>query len=90
MVFIRPPSAGTYYEREQANLPRAKTWDRLLHEADVFGIHFEDYPDMQGLDLPEMSHLTREDAERYTRAYVGVLRERYVRLRSPPVLEPAG
>ena len=90
VVFIRPPSAGTYYEREQANLPRAKTWDRLLHEADVFGIHFEDYPDMQGLDLPEMSHLTREDAERYTRAYVGVLRERYVRLRSPPVLEPAG
>ncbi len=45
---------------------------------------------MQGLDLPEMSHLTREDAARFTRAYVGVLRERYVRLRSPPVPEPAG
>ena len=24
VVFIRPPSAGAYYEREQANLPRAK------------------------------------------------------------------
>ena len=45
---------------------------------------------MQGLDLPELSHLTREDAARFTRAYVGVLRERYVGLRSPPVLEPAG
>ena len=90
VVFIRPPSAGAYYEREQATLPRAKTWDRLLREADVFGIHFEDYPEMQGLELPELSHLTREDAARFTRAYVGVLRERYVGLRTPPVLQPAG
>ena len=67
-----------------------KTWDRLLREADVFGIHFEDYPEMQGLELPELSHLTREDAARFTRAYVGVLRERYVGLRTPPVLQPAG
>jgi hypothetical protein len=90
VVFIRPPSAGAYYDREQANLPRARTWDRLLREADVFGIHFEDYPAMQGLELPELSHLTREDAARFTRAYVGVLRERYVGLLSPPVLQPAG
>jgi hypothetical protein len=90
VVFIRPPSSGGYYEREQRNTPRDRTWDRMLREADVFGIHFEDYPDMQGLDLPELSHLTREDATRFTRAYVGVLRERYVRLRPPPVLEPAG
>ena len=45
---------------------------------------------MQGLDLPEQSHLTRESATRFTRAYVGVLRERYVWLRTPPVLQPAG
>jgi len=90
VVFIRPPSTGAYYEREQQNVPRARSWDRLLREAGVFGIHFEDYPDMQGLDLPELSHLTREDAARFTRAYVGVLRERYVGLRTPPVAEPAG
>jgi hypothetical protein len=90
VVFIRPPSAGAYYEREQANLPRARTWDRLMREAGVFGIHFEDYPAMQGLELPELSHLTREDAARFTSAYVGVLRERYVGLLSPPVLQPAG
>jgi len=73
VVFIRPPSAGAYYERERKNVPRARGWDRLLREADVFGIHFEDYPDMQGLDLPELSHLSREAAERFTRAYVAVL-----------------
>ena len=90
VVFIRPPSTGAYYEREQRNTPRDRTWDRMLRDTDAFGIHFEDYPDMQGLDLPEFSHLTREDAARFTRAYVGVLRERYVGLRTPPVLEPAG
>lgn len=90
VVFIRPPSAGGYYEREQRNTPRDRTWNRLLRDTGAFGIHFEDYPAMQGLELPELSHLTREDAVRFTRAYVGVLRERYVGLRASPVLEPAG
>jgi hypothetical protein len=63
-------------------MPRVATWDRLLRETGAFGIHFDDYPDMQGLDLPEMSHLSRDSATRFTRAYVGVLRDRYVELRS--------
>jgi hypothetical protein len=90
VVFIRPPSTGAYYEREQERIPRERGWDRLLREAGVFGIHFEDYASMQGLELPELSHLSRESAKRYTRAYVEVLRERYVRLRTPPVPEPPG
>ena len=73
VVFIRPPSAGGYYAREQVKVPRATSWDRLLRETDTFGIHFEDYPEMQVLELPELSHLTREDAARFTRAYVAVL-----------------
>lgn len=89
VVFIRPPSAGAYYALEQRGAPRALTWDRILRESGTFGIHFEDYADMQGLTLPELSHLTREDAVRYTRAYVGVLRERYVGLRPGAVLHPA-
>jgi hypothetical protein len=52
---------------------------------------FEDYPDMQGLALPDLSHLTREEAIRFTRAYVDVLlREGYVGLRTPLEPEPAG
>ncbi len=73
VVFIRPPSAGAYYERERKNVPRARGWDRLLREADVFGIHFEDYPEMRDLELPELSHLSREAAQDFTRAYVRVL-----------------
>lgn len=88
VVFVRPPSGGAYYEREQRKVPRDRSWDRLLRETGSFGIHFEDYPEMQGLNTPEMSHLSAESATRFTRAYVGVLRERYVGLRSGPVAHP--
>jgi len=90
VVFVRPPSAGLFLERENRNAPRAKTWDRLLRETGSFGIHFEDYPEMQGLDVPEWSHLSAASATRFTRAYVGVLRERDVGLRTLPETEPAG
>jgi hypothetical protein len=81
VVFVRAPSAGLYYESENAGIPRAKTWDKLLAETGVFGIHFEDYPEMRNLEVPEWSHLSRASATRFTRAYVGVLRERYEELK---------
>ena len=88
VVFIRPPSTGAYFEREQARVPRAATWDRLLRETGSFGIHFEDYPEMQGLELPELSHLSREAATEYTRAYVGVLVRELPDLKRPAGAEP--
>lgn len=89
VVFIRPPSAGPFLERENRNAPRAKTWDRLLRETGAFGIHFEDDPEMRALEVPEWSHLSRRDAARFTRAYVGqLLREGYVGLRPGTVLHP--
>ncbi len=88
VMFIRSPSEGEYYARELRNTPRASTWDALLRETGAFGIHFDDHPEMQGLELPEWSHLSRESAERFTRAYVRVLGERYVWLRPGAVAEP--
>ncbi len=73
VVFVRPPSAGLYYEHEQHAAPRAQTWDRLLKETGAFGIYFDDYPEMRGLEVPEWSHLSRDSAKKFTRAYVGVL-----------------
>jgi hypothetical protein len=91
VVFVRAPSAGLYLESEQAAFPRNKTWDRLLRETASFGIHFEDHREMQGLEVPEWSHLSRDSATRFTRAYVDVLlREGYVGLRTPLEPEPAG
>ena len=84
VVFVRAPSAGKVHERESKQVPRDQTWDRLLRETGAFGIHFEDYPEMRGLEIPEWSHLSRDSAMRFTRAYVGILRERYVGLRTLP------
>lgn len=89
VAFIRPPSAGEYYEREQRRVPRERSWDRLLRETGAFGIHFEDYPEMQGLDLPEMSHLSRASASRFTRAYVAVLSGNIAWFDSNPLAPPA-
>jgi hypothetical protein len=90
VVFIRPPSDGPFLARERRNAPRATTWDRLLRETGACGIHYEDYAAMRGLEVPEWSHLSRRSEADFTRAYVEVLRERDVRLRTPPVPEPAG
>ncbi len=79
MVFVRPPSNGAYYAFEQKVLPRAATWDVLLQRTGVPGIHFEDHPAMQGLELPEWSHLTHADSKRYTAALAPLVEREFQR-----------
>jgi hypothetical protein len=68
IVFLRPPSNGDYYAHEQRVFPRARTWDVLLERTGLPGIHFEDHPQLQGYDLPEWSHLSGPEADRFTAA----------------------
>lgn len=82
VVFVRPPSGGALLEAERKRLSRAQGWDRLVRETRTLGVHWEDHPAMQGLDIPEWSHLTRESATRHTRAYVEVLMREVPWLRS--------
>ena len=76
VVFVRAPSAGEVLDGERVRFPREKTWDVLLVRTGAPGIHFEDHADMQGLWLPEWSHLSADDADRYTvalhRAYAAL------------------
>ena len=37
------------------------------------GVHFEDYTDLQGLRIPEWSHLHSEDSIKFTKALVPIL-----------------
>jgi hypothetical protein len=73
VVFVRPPSAGPYLAAEERNLPRARTFDALLAATGAPGIYFSDYPELQGLTLPEWSHLAAADAERFTAALYRIL-----------------
>jgi hypothetical protein len=68
VVFVRAPSGDQLLDFERANLPRESTWDVLIAKAGVPGIHFEDYPELQGYHLPEWSHLSASEADRFTAA----------------------
>ena len=84
VLFVRPPSAGEYYAYEQRVFPRATTWDVLLDRTHTPGIHFEDYPELQGYDLPEWSHLSPADAGRFTAALVPIVEREFARMETPP------
>ena len=84
VLFVRPPSGGHYLEFENKVLPREKTWDVLLARTAAPGIHFEDYPELQGLELPEWSHLKPTDAERYTAALCAIIQRDFWPPSPPP------
>jgi hypothetical protein len=73
ILFVRMPSDGEYLAHENRLFPRAKTWDVLLAATGAPGIHFQDYRQLQGYYLPEWSHMTQADAERFTAALYGII-----------------
>ena len=73
VLFVRPPSGGPFLEYEDKAFPRAESWDALLAATGAPGIHFQDYPELQGGELPEWSHLTQGDAEKFTAALYGII-----------------
>jgi hypothetical protein len=77
VLFVRLPSTGPYLAYEDQHFPRDKTWDALLSATRAPGIHFQDYPQMQGFYLPEWSHMTRTEAERFTTALYGIIEENF-------------
>jgi hypothetical protein len=68
VIFVRPPSDDRYLAFENRDFPRSETWDVLLEKSGAPGIHFEDYPELQGFRLPEWSHIAPEDADPFTAA----------------------
>jgi len=72
VLFVRHPSAGPLLVSEDQGFPRAATWDVLLQRTGEKGIHYADYPELQGYDIPEWSHLSASEATRYTAALHGV------------------
>jgi hypothetical protein len=59
--------------------PRATTWDVLLQRTGAPGIHFQDYPQLQGYDQPEWSHLSASEAKRFSAALVPLVQREFER-----------
>lgn len=81
VVFVRLPSTGDYHAFEDRVFPRARTWDELLAETDAPGIHFEDHPQLQGYQLPEWSHLSASEADRFTAAIAPMVESAFAQQR---------
>jgi len=81
VAFVRFPSSGRVLQSEHRDFPRERYWDRLAREVDAVAIYYEDYPALSGYDTPEWSHLSREDAVRFTRALVPILMDSLARRR---------
>jgi hypothetical protein len=90
VVFVRMPSCCFFREVEAKGFPREQYWDRLLKETDTVGIHFEDYPELQGFDTPEWSHLTKEEAIRFTRNLLPLLDAKLREAGKPGILKANG
>ncbi len=79
LVFVRLPSDGDFHAFENRVFPRAQTWDVMLQRTGSTGIHFEDYPQLQGYNLPEWSHLSASEANRFTAALVLLVNQEFAR-----------
>jgi hypothetical protein len=84
VLFVRDPSAGPFRDFEETRLPRADTWDVLLRETGAPGIHFEDYAELQGDELPDWSHVSPTAANRYTRSLATIIQRDFWRQGNKP------
>ncbi|MFL2870843.1 MAG: hypothetical protein ACJZ8O_08835 [Pirellulaceae bacterium] len=75
VIFVRPPSDGKFLAFEREHNAREKFYDRIVNETGCFGIHFEDYPELEELQCVEDSHLDVEDGLKYTRRLVRILQQ---------------
>ncbi len=75
VVLLRPPVNGKYLEMEPQLYPREQYWDELLRRSECKGHHFDDHPETSSLQPPEWSHLTKRDADIYTRAIIRFLKQ---------------
>jgi hypothetical protein len=73
VLFVRPPTSGRYLEFDNRVFARERTWDVLLARTGAPGIHFMDYRELQGFDLPEWSHISANEVDRFTEALASIV-----------------
>lgn len=77
VVFVLHPVDGEFAQFELHAMARERTWDPMLQRTGAPGIHFQDYPQLQGYWLPEWSHMARAEADRYTTALYPLIQEKF-------------
>jgi hypothetical protein len=78
VIFVRNPAEGHFAMSELMFNPRAETWDVLIEKTGALGIHWMDHEELQGFYLPEWSHMTGAEADRFTKALYHVVQRELV------------
>ncbi|MEO2049785.1 MAG: hypothetical protein ABGX16_24770 [Pirellulales bacterium] len=73
VVFVRMPTSGWTWKRDQQSYPKNKYWDRFAQQTSAETFHFKDYTSLSGFECPDGSHLDYSDAVRFTRAFAELL-----------------
>ena len=73
LILVRPPSSGGTRMAENKFLPREQFWNSLVGILPVKNYHFEDYTQLKNLTCPEESHLSKEDAEYFTKELAQIM-----------------
>jgi len=73
VILVRCPSSDFLREHEKKVTPRSEFWDQLVQQAQVKAYHFEDYPQLQNLSIPEWSHLSADDADIFTKELLQIM-----------------
>ncbi|GAA4955139.1 hypothetical protein GCM10023314_31070 [Algibacter agarivorans] len=75
VILLRCPSSDDFREIEKKITPRDTVWDDLVAKSNVRAYHFEDYPQLQNLELPEYSHLKADHADYFTVELIKILKQ---------------
>jgi hypothetical protein len=75
IILLRCPSDGWFKEIEAVGFPRSQYWDSLVIKSKLPAYHYDDYPQLRNLDLPEWSHLSKEDADFFTLEIIKIFKK---------------
>lgn len=73
IILVRCPSSGETRIGENKILARETHWDSLVNLVQLKTYHFEDYDQLKGLKCPEESHLSKTDAEFFTKELAQIM-----------------
>ena len=66
VVFVQFPTTGRLFAYDDAIFPKKEFWDAFAARTSALCIHFKDVPQLATFDCPDLSHLDRADAPRFT------------------------
>ena len=80
VALIRMPVDDDHWAIDEKIAPRQRYWDPIASRVEAVPIHFRDHKEMQGYRLPDSSHLDHAERDAFTKAFVGLLEQKGLRV----------